>query len=107
MLTLFLAIALVILLIAGMAIGVIMGRKPLAGSCGGVGAALGEEDYECDLCGGDPKKCESIQGKRVARMIWPTMPPKNVLNSFPVIARSLSFSRKVTRQSPQVRCQTR
>ncbi|MDM3869912.1 (Na+)-NQR maturation NqrM [Porticoccus sp. W117] len=61
MLTFLLAIGLIILLIAGMAIGVIMGRKPLAGSCGGVGAALGEKDYECDLCGGDPNKCESLQ----------------------------------------------
>ncbi|MCV6604967.1 MAG: (Na+)-NQR maturation NqrM [Porticoccaceae bacterium] len=61
MLTFLLAVGLVILLIAGMAIGVIMGRKPLAGSCGGVGAALGEKDYTCDLCGGDPKKCESLQ----------------------------------------------
>ncbi|UTW45904.1 (Na+)-NQR maturation NqrM [bacterium SCSIO 12696] len=61
MLTFVLAIVLVVLLIAGMAIGVIMGRKPLAGSCGGVGAALGEDDYSCDLCGGDPKKCESLQ----------------------------------------------
>lgn len=61
MLTFVLAVVVVILLIAGMAIGVIMGRKPLAGSCGGVGAALGEDDYTCDLCGGDPKKCESQQ----------------------------------------------
>lgn len=61
MLTFVLAIVIVMLLIAGMAIGVIMGRKPLAGSCGGVGAALGEKDYTCDLCGGDPNKCESLQ----------------------------------------------
>lgn len=61
MLTFVLAIVVVVLLIAGMAIGVIMGRKPLAGSCGGVGAALGEKDYSCDLCGGDPQKCESLQ----------------------------------------------
>ena len=61
MLTFVLAIVVIVLLIAGMAIGVIMGRKPLAGSCGGVGAALGKKDYSCDLCGGDPNKCESLQ----------------------------------------------
>ena len=46
------------LVMAGMAIGVIMGRKPLKGSCGGVGAALGEKDYTCDICGDDPNKCD-------------------------------------------------
>ena len=46
------------LLIAGMAGGVLLGRKPISGSCGGVGAALGEKDYSCDICGGDIKKCE-------------------------------------------------
>lgn len=54
----FLAIIIVGLLITAMAIGVIMGRKPISGSCGGVGAALGEKDYTCDICGGDPNKCE-------------------------------------------------
>jgi hypothetical protein len=48
------------LIMVGMAVGVIMGRKPLKGSCGGVGAALGEKDYTCDLCGGDPNKCDEI-----------------------------------------------
>lgn len=43
-----------------MAIGVIFGRKPIAGSCGGVGAALGEKNYVCELCGGDEAKCEEI-----------------------------------------------
>lgn len=38
-----------------------MGRKPIAGSCGGVGAALGEEDYVCELCGGDEAKCEELK----------------------------------------------
>ena len=46
------------LLVTGMAVGVLMGRKPIAGSCGGVGAALGEENYTCDICGDDPNKCE-------------------------------------------------
>ena len=60
MLELFLAFVVLLLIMAGMAIGVIMGRKPLKGSCGGVGAALGEKDYTCDLCGDDPNKCEEI-----------------------------------------------
>ena len=46
------------LLISAMAIGVLMGGKPIAGSCGGVGAALGEANYNCDICGGDPNKCD-------------------------------------------------
>jgi hypothetical protein len=44
------------LVIAGMAIGVIMGRAPIKGSCGGMGA-LGI-DTACDLCGGNPNRCE-------------------------------------------------
>jgi hypothetical protein len=59
-LELILAFVVLLLIMAGMAIGVIMGRTPLKGSCGGVGAALGEKDYSCDLCGGDPNKCEEI-----------------------------------------------
>ena len=46
------------LLVIGMAVGVLMGRKPIAGSCGGVGAALGEDNYTCDICGDDPNKCD-------------------------------------------------
>ena len=37
---------------------VLMGGKPITGSCGGVGAALGEANYNCDICGGDPNKCD-------------------------------------------------
>ena len=40
------------LVVAGMAVGVIMGRGPIKGSCGGMGA-LGI-DTACDICGGDP-----------------------------------------------------
>jgi hypothetical protein len=39
-----------------MAVGVIFGRKPIAGSCGGM-AAIGMES-ECDVCGGDKTKCD-------------------------------------------------
>ena len=55
--TLFLISMLVIgLVMAGMAVGVIAGRAPIKGSCGGMGA-LGV-DTACDLCGGDPRRCD-------------------------------------------------
>ena len=55
--TLFLISTAVIgLVIAGMAIGVIMGRQPIKGSCGGMGA-LGI-DTSCEICGGDPQRCD-------------------------------------------------
>jgi uncharacterized protein len=52
----FISTFVVALVIAGMAIGVIMGRPPIKGSCGGLGA-LGV-DQACDLCGGDPRRCD-------------------------------------------------
>lgn len=53
-----------LLVVVGMSVGVLMGRKPLKGSCGGVGAALREEDYVCDLCGNDESKCEEINAEK-------------------------------------------
>lgn len=44
------------IVMAAMAVGVIMGRGPIKGSCGGMGA-LGI-DTSCDICGGDPKRCD-------------------------------------------------
>ena len=61
MLTILLGFILLGLVIAGMAIGVIMGRRPITGSCGGIGAALGQKNYTCDICGDDPAKCDEIQ----------------------------------------------
>ncbi|MFC3606497.1 (Na+)-NQR maturation NqrM [Stutzerimonas tarimensis] len=46
-----------LLVVAGMAVGVIMGRKPIAGSCGGI-ANLGIEKDECPICGGNQDKCD-------------------------------------------------
>ena len=34
-----------VILISAMAVGVLLGRKPISGSCGGVAAALGDKDY--------------------------------------------------------------
>lgn len=63
MATIFSAFIFMLLVVAAMSIGVLFGRKPIAGSCGGVGAALNEDDYVCDLCGNDPNKCEQENGK--------------------------------------------
>ena len=57
MATVFAAFIVMLLIVGAMSIGVLMGRKPIAGSCGGVGAALSDPNYICDLCGNDPKKC--------------------------------------------------
>lgn len=46
LLTISLALLTFLLVGAGMAVGVIMGRPPLKGSCGGLG-----NDGKCGLCG--------------------------------------------------------
>jgi hypothetical protein len=40
-----------------MAVGVLMGGKPIAGSCGGM-SAIGMETA-CDVCGGDKTICDT------------------------------------------------
>lgn len=64
--TVLLAIVVLLVLVAAMSIGVIMGRKPIKGSCGGVGAALGETEYICPMCGDDPAKCDEKQSDLAA-----------------------------------------
>ena len=44
-------------IMTAMAVGVIAGRAPISGTCGGIGR-LGI-DSKCDLCGGDPQVCET------------------------------------------------
>lgn len=57
--TLFLICLVVILLvIGGMAVGVINGRDPIKGSCGGLNK-LGLRDGACPICGDDPTRCET------------------------------------------------
>ena len=43
-------------IVAGMAIGVMRGRKPIAGSCGGLNK-LGVAGA-CEICNGDVARCE-------------------------------------------------
>lgn len=62
----FVVVFLTMLLVVGMmAVGVIMGRKPIAGSCGGI-ANLGIEK-ECSICGGSREKCEEINSEPRAK----------------------------------------
>ena len=65
MTTLLLAFPVMLLLVAGMAVGVMFGRKPISGSCGGM-KALGM-NMECEICGGDPDRCESGQSPEATR----------------------------------------
>ncbi|EXJ11197.1 MULTISPECIES: (Na+)-NQR maturation NqrM [Nitrincola] len=58
------AITLTVLLVLtlAMSVGVLMGRKPIAGSCGGM-SALGVVK-DCDICGGDKTICDEEQLKK-------------------------------------------
>mgnify|MGYP006189841793 CR=1 FL=1 len=65
--TIFLTVlATFLFIMAIMAVGVICGRKPIAGSCGGVGRALQEDNYECPICGDDPERCDKSGSDRAA-----------------------------------------
>jgi len=55
LLTILLSILIVGALFAAMAIGVLCGRAPIKGSCGGLGAVGIKED--CAFCGGRPERC--------------------------------------------------
>ncbi len=41
--------------ILAMSIGVIFGRKPISGSCGGLNSS---GLSNCEICGGNPSKCK-------------------------------------------------
>jgi len=53
----FIVLGIMLLLTAAMSVGVLMGKQPISGSCGGM-SALGME-VACDVCGGDKTKCEN------------------------------------------------
>lgn len=65
MTTMILALVVVALLMTGMAVGVLFGRKPIAGSCGGM-SAIGMVG-DCDICGGNKDICETEQEKKAAQ----------------------------------------
>jgi len=62
--TLLLAFAVMLVVVTAMAIGVLFGRRPISGSCGGM-KALGL-DVDCEICGGDADRCESARQPRTS-----------------------------------------
>lgn len=56
MTTLVISLLVFLLVFAALAIGLLAGRGPIKGSCGGI-AAMTRED--CPICGGNPARCES------------------------------------------------
>ncbi|MBC6904726.1 (Na+)-NQR maturation NqrM [Saccharophagus sp. K07] len=64
MTTIFLTFVILLLIVAGMAVGVIFRGKPIKGTCGGI-ASLGM-GQACEICGGDKNKCEKESGSAAA-----------------------------------------
>lgn len=50
-----------ILFFLALGLGLLFQGKPLKGSCGGMSTLMG--DKECQICGGNPSKCEEEQQK--------------------------------------------
>lgn len=51
-----------LLVAAGMAIGVMFGRRPISGSCGGLGASTGADGKtSCSLCQNPSEACKELQ----------------------------------------------
>jgi hypothetical protein len=59
MTTLLIVFTVMVLFVVFMSIGLLMGGKPISGSCGGM-SAVGMKGA-CDVCGGDMQKCESVK----------------------------------------------
>lgn len=59
MTTLLFAFGAMLTIMGGMAVGVMFGRSPIKGSCGGM-SAVGI-DAECEICGGNPARCDSFE----------------------------------------------
>ena len=57
--TMIFAFVALLVIVTAMSVGVLMGRKPISGSCGGL-ANVGIEG-KCSICGDDPQKCDEEQ----------------------------------------------
>ena len=57
-----LAFLILLTVIAAMSVGVLYGKEPISGSCGGLNN-LGV-DGACEICGGEPSRCEQESQNR-------------------------------------------
>ena len=64
MLVFVLSLVLMLIVVSIMSIGVMMGRKPIAGSCGGL-KTLGE-GVTCEICGAEAGSCKTDDGAKSA-----------------------------------------
>lgn len=48
--------------VALLSLGPVLFRKPLRGSCGGIGRALGEDEASCPACGRSDGECPEEAG---------------------------------------------
>lgn len=60
--TFLVVLAFMLIIVAAMAVGVILGRKPIAGTCGGLNK-LGLKEG-CEVCGGKDEVCEEENRKQ-------------------------------------------
>ena len=57
-------LAVLLLVVTGMAVGVIMGRREISGSCGGLANQQGEEgEASCSLCSNPSEACKELRRK--------------------------------------------
>ncbi|MDN3555278.1 (Na+)-NQR maturation NqrM [Halomonas maura] len=60
--TFLVVLAFMLVIMAAMAVGVILGRRPIAGTCGGLNK-LGLKEG-CEVCGGKDEVCDEENRKR-------------------------------------------
>lgn len=61
--TILFSVGFFLLMALAMSVGILAGRKPIKGSCGGMSAMTGAD---CPVCGGDGSKCDSDAQPRPA-----------------------------------------
>jgi hypothetical protein len=72
--TFLLTLTVFVVIVVAMSVGVIFGRPPITGSCGGLGAV--GIDQECVICGGNPQRCEAVSDARAVETFDPQAPDR-------------------------------